>query len=116
MKVEQFLRRAVDVASDAGLSAPSIGRLRSVRKKAADYIVGAYRSEAETLVRASLSGDRQSREALALLAEDALAEMRHRVLSQSSRHGGVERSLAESDRFWLAPELDEYLDDPDFDE
>lgn len=115
VSVDRFLSRAAKVAYGVGFRPPSVGRLSTVRQNAADDIVETYRGEAEELVQLYLNGDRQCRDLLAVLAEDALAEMRHWVLVHSSRHGGLQRSLAESDRLWLAPNLDEYLDDPDFD-
>ena len=116
MNVDRFLRRAAQSVDKLGFRAPSIDRLRSARQNAANDIVDTYRREASELVELYLDGDLQCRDTLASLVEDALVEMRHWVLAHSARHGGLERSLAQTDRWWLAPELEELLDEPTFDE
>lgn len=115
MNVDPLLRRAAEAFSNKGIRAPSIERLRVVRENAANDVVETYRAEACDLVEGYFQADPRARLSLAALAEDALAEMRHWVFVHSRRHGGVERTLARSDRWWLAPQLEERLDDPLFD-
>ena len=111
-----MLNRAAKAVARAmlttGIETPLAAWLRSSRQRVADEVISRHRPQAAVLEPALAAGEPGAREALAKLAEGALAEMRAQVVDTAR---GTTRILASIDRRWGDCSAVEHMDDPSLD-
>jgi len=112
--IDRLLRRAVDQRDRFGAPLPTRA-LSPLRTAAATVAVESRQERAALLTSRIAAGDGAARDDLAVLAEEALAEMRTSVRTAAMIKHPIQRLLAATDARWADCDTTELLDDPDLD-